>query len=135
MLVPVFLALFLPCAGMSVVFVVYICLLWYSAGRTSGEPEFHPGAKPRNNKGLSESELEKLPKTTGSAVVMGTECAVCLDDIESDQPVRLIPGCNHGFHIKCADTWLSKHPVCPLCRTKLDPQILNVPPDGDQNPC
>ncbi|KAL8494654.1 hypothetical protein ACS0TY_025477 [Phlomoides rotata] len=78
MLVSVFLALFLPCAGMSAVFLVYICLLCYAAST-------------RNN--------EKLPKVTGKDLVLGTDCAVCLDEIESEQSARMIPGCNHGFHL------------------------------------
>ncbi|WVY93710.1 hypothetical protein V8G54_032798 [Vigna mungo] len=56
---------------------------------------------------------------TGKDLLMGSECAICLDDIATDQPARLIPGCNHAFHVECADTWLSKHPTCPLCRAKL----------------
>lgn len=127
MLISVFLALFLPCAGMSAVFLVYICLLWYT---TNNRPEFQSPVKPVAEKGLSASELEKLPKITGKELVMATECAVCLDEIEGEQPARLVPGCNHGFHLECADAWLSKHSVCPVCRAKLD-QILNAP----ENPC
>ncbi|KAG2391657.1 E3 ubiquitin-protein [Vigna angularis] len=56
---------------------------------------------------------------------MASECAVCLDDIATDQPARLVPGCNHAFHVECADTWLSKHPLCPLCRAKLDPTLIS----------
>ncbi|KHN45955.1 hypothetical protein glysoja_023178, partial [Glycine soja] len=86
--------------------------------------------KPVADKGLSALELEKLPRVTGKELVLGNECAVCLDEIESEQPARLVPGCNHGFHVHCADTWLSKHPLCPVCRTKLDPQIFT-----SQSPC
>ncbi|KAL5778270.1 hypothetical protein ACOSP7_011196 [Xanthoceras sorbifolium] len=76
--------------------------------------------KPVEVKGLSSTYLEKLPRTTRKELVMGSECAVCLDQIESQQPARLIPGCNHGFHIQCVDTWLSNYPVCPVCRANLD---------------
>ena len=131
MLVSVFLALFLPCAGMSAVFIVYLCLLWYATTNQSDEFQ-SPPAKPVAVQGLSASELEKLPKVTGKGLVMGSECAVCLDNVDEEQPARLIPGCNHGFHLYCADTWLSKHPVCPICRAKLDSQFLNA---SDQNPC
>ncbi|XP_061968493.1 E3 ubiquitin-protein ligase ATL23 isoform X2 [Populus nigra] len=86
-------------------------------------------------KGLSSSELEKLPKVTGKELVLGTECAVCLDDIESEQLARIVPGCNHGFHLECADTWLSKHPVCPVCRAKLDAQFSSASASPENNPC
>ncbi|XP_062164813.1 E3 ubiquitin-protein ligase ATL23 [Alnus glutinosa] len=128
MMVSVFMALLLPCAGTSVVFVLYICLLWYTTNRQSEPPL---SVKPVAENGLSASELDKLPKVTGKELVLGTECAVCLDEIESRQPARLIPGCHHGFHVQCADTWLSKHSVCPVCRAKLEPQLFN----GPENPC
>ncbi|KAJ6773493.1 E3 UBIQUITIN-PROTEIN LIGASE ATL23 [Salix purpurea] len=125
MLVSVFLALFLPCAGMSVVFILYICLLWYSG---NNQPEIPLPAKTVTEKGLSSSELERLPRVTGKELVLGVECAVCLDDIESEQVARIVPGCNHGFHLECADTWLAKRPVCPVCRAKLDAQLFSAPP-------
>ncbi|XP_059461595.1 E3 ubiquitin-protein ligase ATL23-like [Corylus avellana] len=124
----VFLALLLPCAGTGVVFIIYICLLWHTANRQSEPPL---SVKPVANDGLSASELDKLPKVTGKELVLGTECAVCLEEIESRQPARLIPGCHHGFHVQCADTWLSKHSVCPVCRAELEPQLFNAP----ENPC
>ncbi|GAB2232489.1 hypothetical protein Droror1_Dr00011526 [Drosera rotundifolia] len=122
MLLAVFLALFLPCAGMSVVFVVYMCLLWYSAGLgrvnngNSSEDRFDPPVKP--NKGLTVAELEKLPRVKGKELMMGTDCAVCLDEIGDEEVARMVPGCNHGFHVECADTWLMKQRVCPVCRAK-----------------
>lgn len=128
MLDSVLLALFLPCLGMSAVFMVYMCLLWYA---TTRRPDVPMPVKPVAEKGLSASDLERLPKITGKELVMGSECAVCLDEIESEQQARLVPGCNHGFHVECADAWLSKHPLCPVCRAKLLPQL-----DSSQNnPC
>ncbi|KAL8496256.1 hypothetical protein ACS0TY_020098 [Phlomoides rotata] len=104
MLVSVFLALFLPCAGMSAVFLVYICLLCYAASTSNNdEQQFSGPVKLAQNKGLSAPDLEKLPKVTGKDLVLGTDCAVCLDEIEIEQSARMIPGCNHGFHLECAD--------------------------------
>ncbi|GFP97736.1 E3 ubiquitin-protein ligase atl23 [Phtheirospermum japonicum] len=130
MLVPVFLALFLPCAGMGAVFLVYICLLCYSASIHNDVPAAHVKRPPE--KGLSASDLEKLPKVAGKDLVLGTDCAVCLDEIESEQAARMIPGCNHGFHLECADAWLSKNSICPVCRGKIAPELLNPP---QPNPC
>lgn len=134
MLVSIFLALFLPCAGMSAVFVVYMCLLWFSSGGDPTRPNPNPSdppLKPAKKEGLTVAELEKLPKVNGKELVLGSDCAVCLDEIESNQEARLVPGCNHGFHIECADTWLKKHNVCPICRTKLDTEFF----DSNQSPC
>ncbi|XP_031111848.1 E3 ubiquitin-protein ligase ATL23-like [Ipomoea triloba] len=136
MLFSVFLALFLPCAGMSVVLVVYFCLLWYAATYNAAAAAAGNGgqyaAKSTQQTGLSATQLEKLPKVTGKDLVLGNDCAVCLDNIGSDEPARLVPGCNHGFHLECADTWLAKHPVCPICRTKLGPELFDPP---EANPC
>ncbi|GMH30739.1 hypothetical protein Nepgr_032582 [Nepenthes gracilis] len=136
MLAALFLALFLPCAGMSAVFVVYMCLLWCSAssggGRGNDTDEFRTPVKPVSGKGLTEAELEKLPRVSGKELVLETDCAVCLEKIESEEPARLVPGCNHGFHVQCADTWLSRHSICPVCRAMLGPDIFNT---SSQNSC
>ncbi|KAE8715572.1 hypothetical protein F3Y22_tig00110163pilonHSYRG00218 [Hibiscus syriacus] len=130
-LVSVLLALFLPCAGISAVFVVYICLLWYASNfRTDNQSGSPLPIKQVGEKGLSVSELEMLPKVTGKELVLGIDCAVCLDEVEIEQPIRMIPGCNHGFHLECADTWLSKHPVCPVCRAKLEPKLFDPSHDN-----
>ncbi|XP_017434600.1 E3 ubiquitin-protein ligase ATL23-like [Vigna angularis] len=105
-----------------------MCLLWYAS---THYPDPHLPAKPVSDAGLSPSQLQKLPSITGKDLLMGSECAVCLDDIATDQPARLVPGCNHAFHVECADTWLSKHPLCLRCRAKLDPTLFS----SSENPC
>nr|GMC87740.1 RING-H2 finger protein ATL54 [Ipomoea batatas] len=52
----------------------------------------------------------------GEGLVEGTECAVCLNEFQDDETLRLLPKCNHAFHIPCIDTWLRSHTNCPLCR-------------------
>ncbi|KAJ4702189.1 putative Ring finger protein [Melia azedarach] len=128
MLLSVFLALFLPCAGMSLVFIVYISLLWCSSSdnNNNSQTDLRLPVKSVKGEGMSASELDQLPKITGKELVLGSDCAVCLDEIETEQPARLIPGCNHGFHLQCADTWLCKHSVCPVCRAKLDTQFFTA---------
>ncbi|KAI3696051.1 hypothetical protein L1987_79060 [Smallanthus sonchifolius] len=93
MLLSVVLALFLPCAGMTAIFVVYICLLCYAARRHHHHHHNQPDVpvKPATETGLSSAELEKLPVTAGKDLVLGTECAVCLDDVEPEQLARMFP--------------------------------------------
>lgn len=133
MIVSVILALFLPCAGMSLVFIVYLSLLWCASNDNDNNGDVRLPVKAVAEGGLSASELDKLPKISGKELVMGTECAVCLDEVEREQPARLVPGCNHSFHIQCADSWLSKHSVCPVCRAKLDSHFFNAL--DSCNPC
>ncbi|KAM3337843.1 E3 ubiquitin-protein ligase ATL23-like [Capsicum galapagoense] len=139
MIFAVFLALFLPCVGMSIVFVVYMCFLCYATTTRHHQQQQHPNnihqepTKGVKEKGLSSTQLDKLPKVSGQELVMGNDCAVCLDEIEKEQVARLIPGCNHGFHLECADTWLAKRPVCPVCRSKLGTELFD--PTNENNPC
>lgn len=55
----------------------------------------------------------------GDGLVEGTECSVCLNEFQDDETLRLLPKCNHAFHIPCIDTWLRSHTNCPLCRAPI----------------
>ncbi|XP_010043099.2 E3 ubiquitin-protein ligase ATL6 [Eucalyptus grandis] len=50
------------------------------------------------------------------------ECAVCLNEFQDDETLRLIPKCDHVFHPECVDAWLASHTTCPVCRANLVPQ-------------
>lgn len=51
------------------------------------------------------------------------ECSICLEPFRKDDLVKVTP-CNHSFHSKCIDPWLTKHstlcPVCRLCVFEMD---------------
>ncbi|XP_048131247.1 LOW QUALITY PROTEIN: E3 ubiquitin-protein ligase ATL23-like [Rhodamnia argentea] len=131
MLQTVFLSLSLPFAGMSAVLVVYVCLLWYvsGGGRLAGTDKPYPEG------GLSSQELAKLPRVTGKELGAGTECAVCLEEVDGEEPARLVPGCRHGFHQECADAWLGRHSVCPVCRAKPEARSWLEEAEDRQSPC
>ncbi|CAI9116217.1 OLC1v1017311C1 [Oldenlandia corymbosa var. corymbosa] len=48
------------------------------------------------------------------------ECAICLNEFEDEETLRLIPDCSHVFHPDCIDAWLASHVTCPVCRSNLD---------------
>lgn len=52
----------------------------------------------------------------GDGLIEGTDCSVCLSEFQEDETLRLLPKCNHAFHIPCIDTWLRSHTNCPMCR-------------------
>ncbi|KAK7400347.1 hypothetical protein VNO78_11553 [Psophocarpus tetragonolobus] len=59
-------------------------------------------------------------------LIEGTDCSVCLSEFLEDESLRLLPKCNHAFHLPCIDTWLRSHTNCPLCRAPIvtDPTTL-----------
>ncbi|KAK2659823.1 hypothetical protein Ddye_006356 [Dipteronia dyeriana] len=55
----------------------------------------------------------------GEGLIEGTECSVCLNEFQENETLRLLPKCNHAFHIFCIDTWLKSHTNCPMCRASI----------------
>ena len=72
-------------------------------------------------KGLKKSTLRQIPIAVyGSGFeVPATECPICLGEFVDGEKVRVLPNCNHGFHVRCIDTWLQSHSSCPTCRQSL----------------
>lgn len=46
----------------------------------------------------------------------GLECAVCLSELNEGESTRVLPKCDHGFHVECIDMWFYSHSTCPICR-------------------
>ncbi|KAE8683304.1 putative Flavonol synthase/flavanone 3-hydroxylase [Hibiscus syriacus] len=90
----------------------------------------------RSMRGLDPSVIDSFPTFLYSTVKgfkMGKdtlECAVCLNEFEDDETLRMIPTCCHVFHPGCIDAWLSSHSTCPVCRANLVPN-----PDQSTIPC
>lgn len=65
---------------------------------------------------LREELLREQERTAGP-------CAICLEDFNEGDVLRLLPCTQHGFHVECADAWLltsadkpaAGPPRCPLC--------------------
>jgi hypothetical protein len=62
------------------------------------------------------NERAQLPVFVHLAPPGATECAVCLAEFAHGEAGRLVPGCGHGFHAACIETWLRVRSTCPLCR-------------------
>ncbi|XVF64840.1 hypothetical protein PTKIN_Ptkin09bG0198800 [Pterospermum kingtungense] len=70
----------------------------------------------------------------GEGLIEGTECSVCLNEFQEEETVRLLPKCNHAFHISCIDSWLRAHINCPLCRAHIVFDAVGAPTTPrDQN--
>lgn len=80
--------------------------------------------------GLKKSALRRIPVAVyGSSGINipATDCPICLGEFVDGEKVRVLPRCNHGFHLRCIDTWLASHSSCPTCRQSL----LDQPPSSD----
>ncbi|XP_047958055.1 E3 ubiquitin-protein ligase ATL6-like [Salvia hispanica] len=102
-------------------------------------------------RGLEASVIETFPTFSYSEVKDhqigkgALECAVCLNEFEDHETLRLLPKCDHVFHPDCIDAWLASHTTCPVCRADLVPQtgsepvqppddavVISEPRDNDQ---
>ncbi|GLJ38573.1 hypothetical protein SUGI_0786420 [Cryptomeria japonica] len=50
----------------------------------------------------------------------GLSCSVCLCEFEENDKGKILPSCNHRFHVDCVDMWLYSHSTCPLCRASVE---------------
>lgn len=79
------------------------------------------------SRGLDASVIETFPTfvySTVKGLKIGKgalECAVCLNEYEDEETLRLIPKCDHVFHPDCIDAWFENHVTCPVCRANLVP--------------
>ncbi|ESQ53264.1 hypothetical protein EUTSA_v10025687mg [Eutrema salsugineum] len=87
--------------------------------------------------GLDDAVVESFPVFAYSSVKeskIGSgdlECAICLNELEDRETVRLLPICNHLFHIDCIDAWLYSHATCPVCRANLTAKEEDDPPRAE----
>uniref|UniRef100_A0A0E0CLP5 RING-type domain-containing protein n=1 Tax=Oryza meridionalis TaxID=40149 RepID=A0A0E0CLP5_9ORYZ len=73
--------------------------------------------------GVRRKALRAMPTMVYSAATRlhapSPACAICLADLEPGERVRVLPKCNHGFHVRCVDRWLLARSTCPTCRQPL----------------
>ncbi|XP_042489881.1 RING-H2 finger protein ATL34-like [Macadamia integrifolia] len=91
------------------------------------------GRSRRPPRGLDPAVIETFPTFSYSYVKdhklgkESLECAVCLNEFEDEDTIRLLPKCDHVFHPECIDAWLSKRKTCPVCRANLVPEPGETP--------
>ncbi|KAE8668005.1 RING-H2 finger protein ATL2 [Hibiscus syriacus] len=86
------------------------------------------------SRGLDARVLKSLPVFTFSSQTHPDsflECAVCLSEFEENESGRVLPKCNHSFHLECIDIWFHSHSTCPLCRTSVEESVPVSDNPGD----
>ncbi|KAG4397691.1 hypothetical protein GLYMA_10G195500v4 [Glycine max] len=58
----------------------------------------------------------QVEKGSSSSSVVSSSCSICLGDYKESDTLRLLPHCDHLFHLACVDPWLRLHSTCPICR-------------------
>lgn len=128
-------------AALLLVLILALCiniatrwLLRLLIARTSPLVGAESAAGPKTNTGMKKRHLNALPTvvySVGTAEVAqdenasSSQCPICLVDFRSGERIRVLPKCQHGFHVGCIDTWLSKHASCPTCRGDLMDTLLD----------
>ncbi|XP_010423485.1 PREDICTED: RING-H2 finger protein ATL73 [Camelina sativa] len=97
---------------------------------TPNEELVDTNANANTAKGIKKRALKLIPVDSYSPELKmkATECLICLGEFLEGETVRVLPKCNHGFHVKCIDTWLLSHSSCPTCRQSL--LELQTPSNG-----
>ncbi|KAL9227440.1 hypothetical protein vseg_003128 [Gypsophila vaccaria] len=113
MVMEVIVSVMLLFVGIGILVVIHVCIVGRAFSRGFGGDGY-------KGKGMSPLDLKKLPCLEYKGTERGTcpmDCVVCLDSFNVGDKCRVLPSCDHWFHVHCVDTWLNKSPLCPLCRT------------------
>ncbi|OAY30918.2 hypothetical protein MANES_14G067200v8 [Manihot esculenta] len=119
-------------AGIAVLVLIHVCTVGRAFRRSyeNGQDIVEAGFNTSRNgtKKISNDDLKDLPCYDYKAADMRENglvaCVVCLENFNVGDKCRSLPNCNHSFHTQCIDSWLVKTPVCPICRTSVNPQEI-----------
>ncbi|CAH8360046.1 unnamed protein product [Eruca vesicaria subsp. sativa] len=90
---------------------------------------------PNPGDGLDETLIKSIRVyryKKGDGLVESSDCSVCLSEFQENEKLRLLPECNHAFHVPCIDTWLKSHSNCPLCRAFIAGRVESIAAASNQ---
>lgn len=87
-----------------------------------------------NDTGLKKAAMKALPimvyRARSKTCPVPVDCPICLAEFAEGDKMRVLPNCNHGFHMECIDKWFVSHSSCPMCRNCLNLNTRNKKPEG-----
>ncbi|GAB2280449.1 hypothetical protein Dimus_015080 [Dionaea muscipula] len=127
--------------GIAVLVIIHICIVGRAFRRGLGQGGMQHVLQRESGpkgKGMTTEELKRLPCLEYKAGEKGfsspIDCAVCLESFKVGDKCRLLPTCQHCFHVQCIDVWLRETPFCPVCRTcTIQPRIPVLPGEEGSN--
>jgi len=57
----------------------------------------------------------------GMRIEAGTDCVICMSEIDAEDAQRVVTPCSHNFHRACLEQWMDVKMECPTCRKELPP--------------
>ncbi|ESW10086.1 hypothetical protein PHAVU_009G179700 [Phaseolus vulgaris] len=114
--------------GIAILVVIHVCIVGRAFRGDTNEGNQQGQNMNRMKRmlgGDNIGDLKNLPcfvyeEAAASAERRGcslVDCVVCLDSFKVGDVCRLLPNCNHTFHVHCIDSWILHTPICPICRT------------------
>lgn len=83
----------------------------------------HESIKSFENK--NERIVTSLHEFDNNICFLNNECVICKEEFVLKEEVAMID-CKHIFHKKCINEWSSFKHECPLCRTNITTQNLDL---------
>eukprot|EP00933_Yihiella_yeosuensis_P080273 TRINITY_DN93689_c0_g1_i1.p1 TRINITY_DN93689_c0_g1~~TRINITY_DN93689_c0_g1_i1.p1 ORF type:complete len:268 (+),score=35.58 TRINITY_DN93689_c0_g1_i1:3-806(+) len=56
-----------------------------------------------------------------TSVEAGTDCVICMVEMDQEDGTRVETPCKHSFHQACLEQWMEVKMECPTCRAALPP--------------
>ena len=69
---------------------------------------------------INQDSIRMSEKVELTNVDWGDECMICLEELSTGLPLRIICcPCSHFYYYICILTWIQRNNSCPICRSHI----------------